>query len=137
MKPVIVDTVTWSHILRRPAPNAQINIAVQQLVTEGRLIMLGAIRQELLSGIRHTAQFDKLKRRLRAYPDVHPTTLDYEHAAHFSNLCRRNGIQGSNVDYLICAVAANRDFLIFTSDKDFVEYQKHLPIQLFDLNSAG
>ena len=60
-----------------------------------------------------------------------PMTMeDYEEAASFYNLCRTKGIQGSNTDFLICAVAARNDFTIFTTDEDFVHFAKILPIVL-------
>ena len=37
----------------------------------------------------------------------------------FNHLCRKQGIQGSHTDFLICAVAVNYDMEIFTYDKDF------------------
>ena len=66
----------------------------------------------------------------RAFPDVPITTDDYEQAASFYNLCRARGIQGSNTDFLICAIAARNDFAIFTMDEDFTRFAKVLPIAL-------
>jgi predicted nucleic acid-binding protein len=45
---------------------------------------------------------------------------DYERAAHVFNACRRKGIQGSNIDFLICAVAHRHAMPIFTLDRDFI-----------------
>ncbi len=92
--------------------------------------MLGPIRQEILSGIKDNKQFVQLKDILSAFDDFPITTKDYERAAEFFNLCRSKGVQGSNTDYLICAVSSNNRFPIFTSDKDFEIYSKHLPITL-------
>ena len=47
-----------------------------------------------------------------AFPDYDVTTLDLETAAEFFNTCRKKGVQASNTDYLICAVAANNGFEI-------------------------
>jgi predicted nuclease of predicted toxin-antitoxin system len=57
--------------------------------------------------------------RLSAFPDQSITTEDYAMAARFFNLCRISGVQGSNTDFLICAVAARNRLAIFTTDKDF------------------
>jgi hypothetical protein len=46
------------------------------------------------------------------------------------NEYRRNGIQGSHTDFLICAVTIKNNWEIFTEDKDFFEYEKHLPIKI-------
>ena len=40
------------------------------------------------------------------------------------------GIQGSNTDFLICAVAVRHARAIFTTDKDFAGYARALPIRL-------
>ncbi|MGG6264696.1 hypothetical protein ACQ4M3_14865 [Leptolyngbya sp. AN03gr2] len=60
------------------------------------------------------------------------TQNDYETAAEFFNLCRRNGVQGSNTDFLICAVAYRRNDSIFTTDQDFTAFQAYLPILLLE-----
>jgi len=93
-------------------------------------IMIGAVRQEVLSGISDIRLYEELRRRLQEYADFPVNTYDYELAAKFSNTCRRNGVQGSNVDFLICAVAARNKMPVFTTDKDFELYAKYLPIRL-------
>ena len=55
---------------------------------------------------------------------------DYEKAAEIYNTCRDNGVQGSNTDFLICAVSINHQLPIFSVDGDFLNYQKHLPLLL-------
>ena len=129
----IVDTCVWSLVLRRqkhPAPIAQ---TLSRLIETDEIVMLGAIRQEILSGIRDRAQFEKLRDRLRAFSDACVTAQDYEQAAEYFNLCRSKGIQGSNTDFLICVVAVRLSATILTVDRDFEYFQKHLPIQLEQL----
>jgi predicted nucleic acid-binding protein len=99
-------------------------------VEDGRVAIIGPIRQELLSGIKERAQFERLREHLRAFPDMPLTTDDYEEAATFFNQCRERGVQGSNTDFLICAVAIRNGFSIFTDDDDFGHYAKVLPISL-------
>jgi hypothetical protein len=50
---------------------------------------LGAIRQELLSGIREEEKFVKLRNYLRAFDEPGIDIADYEEAAHMHNPCRR------------------------------------------------
>ncbi len=104
---------------------------LQQLVVDGQVRILGCIRQEILSGIRSPEQFRLLRDQLRAFPDEVLESKDYERAAEFFNTCRQKGIQGSNTDLLICAVAANRDYSILTADQDFREFQRVLGFKLF------
>lgn len=128
---IIVDTSIWSLALRRKKKQSFSEIRVlESLIDNQRICMLGPIRQEILSGIKDNKQFIQLKDILSAFDDFPIVTKDYEKAAEFFNLCRSKGIQGSNTDYLICAVSSNNRFPIFTSDKDFEIYSKHLPITL-------
>ncbi|MGB8060298.1 MAG: PIN domain-containing protein [Candidatus Sulfotelmatobacter sp.] len=133
---ILVDTPVWSLALRRkaedlsPAERRMIRM-LQQIVDEGRAELLGPVRQELLSGLREESQFRRLRDYLRAFPDAPVATHDYEEAARVSNQCRRAGIATSPVDMLLCAVALDHDWEIFTTDRDFSRYQSALKIRLF------
>lgn len=135
---VLVDTSIWSLALRRRT-RAQ-NPEAEEL---GRLIaahvveIIGPIRQEVLSGVRDTAQFARLETHLAAFVDLPLTPKDYVTAAQFYNLCRAKGIQGSNTDFLLCAVAVRHDCAIFTSDGDFPHFVKCLPIVLHEVRKSA
>lgn len=47
-------------------------------------------------------------------------------AARFFNTCRTHGVQGSHIDFLISAVAANNGFAILTLDNDFSRYAQFI-----------
>lgn len=128
---VLVDTSVWSLALRRS--NAGPHPAVDELrslVDEGRVAMIGPVRQELLSGVRTGAAFERLRDALRPFSDEPLESADYERAAEHFNTCRAEGIQGSNTDFLICAVAERRKLPILTTDADFVHFAAALPILL-------
>jgi predicted nucleic acid-binding protein len=128
---VIVDTSIWSLSLRRAKHrNETESEKLIQIIEDGRIVMMGAIRQEILSGIKIKKQFELLKVYLEAFPDLNLEIKDYELAAEFFNLCKGKGVQGSNTDFLICAVAVNNNFSIYTDDKDFELFKKYIPIQL-------
>lgn len=130
---VLVDTSVWSLALRRRRHDDQAPevAALHALVEDGRVAIIGPIRQEILCGIKERAQFERLRDHLRAFPDTPLELDDYEEAASFFNRCREKGIQGSNTDFLMCAVAARRELPIFTTDEDFVHFAKILPIARF------
>jgi predicted nucleic acid-binding protein len=130
---VIIDTPVWSEALRRNSSNKVIVETFQEKVQGAEAILLGPVRQELLSGIREKGQYEKLRLALHAFPDLRILVKDYELAAHFYNQCRKNGIQGSNTDFLICAVASRLQASIFTLDQDFSSYAQVLPIKLVEL----
>jgi len=92
--------------------------------------MVGPVRQELLSGLQNAQQYETLREHLRAFPDLALEEEDDEEAASSFNRCRAKGVQGSNTDFLICAVAARRRFGILTTDGDFPRFAKLLPITL-------
>jgi|SRR5215469_8543918 len=132
---VLVDTSLWSLALRRRAQD--LNTAetllvgeLGELVKEGRTRILGLIRQELLSGIKSIDQYEKLRSILRAFRDEHVETTDYEAAAKASNVFRSKGVAVSVGDALICSVSTERNWRIFTTDPDFRNYARILPLQL-------
>jgi hypothetical protein len=128
---VIVDTSVWSLALRRQRSSVAASaLELAELVREGRAVMMGPVRQEILSGVQREQQYQTLRGYLRAFPDIALEAEDYEEAASFFNRCKAKGIQGSNTDFLICAVAARRRFAILTTDADFLHFAKLLPIEL-------
>ncbi len=130
---VIVDTSVWSLALRRNRkPDVPHVTVFRDLIVDGRTALLGAVRQEILSGLRHIDHFERLKNYLRAFPDIEMSIEDYELASEFYNTCRSNGVQGANTDFLICAASVRRSYGILTTDKDFDIFRKHIPIVLVE-----
>ena len=132
---VLVDTSVWALALRRRpedlSANQQLVVAEwSELVREGRVQLIGPIRQELLSGLRHKQQFALLEKRLSAFPDTSIETADYVEAARFFNFLRERGSSGAPTDLLICAVAHRREWAIFALDEDFERYARSLPVRL-------
>lgn len=134
---VLVDTSVWSLALRRPknspiTPEQQATVsALTDLVRDGRAVLIGAVRQELLCGIKTPGQFDALRDSLAAFEDVALSREVYESAAQAFNTCRANGVQGSNTDFLICAASIHHRLPIFSLDGDFLMYRRWLPVQLY------
>lgn len=136
---VLVDTGVWSLAFRRKQLQPDEQLLVQQLQTlilDGHAYMTGVIRQEILSGIKHQKQYEKLRDKLRAFDDLAVTQQDHELAAALFNACRQKGVQGSHIDFLICAIAHHTDAFIFAVDGDFTHYAPHIPIKLFTYTSG-
>ena len=134
---VLIDTSVWSQALRRQsseslstAQERVINV-LKELIHDSRIAMLGPVRQELLSGVKTQKQFEALQQILSVFSDETLLKEDYEQAAKNFNHCRQGGVQGSNTDFLICAVSMSRGWPIYSLDKDFLQYQKHLPLKLY------
>jgi predicted nucleic acid-binding protein len=132
---VLVDTPIWSLVFRRRTD--RLSAADRQhvdewtaLIQQCRMLLVGPVRQEVLSGIRDGQPFDQLRLALRAFPDEALSVEDFEEAARVGNVCRAAGVAGSTVDYLLCGVALRRDAAIYTTDRDFGAYARHVSLRL-------
>ena len=137
MKFILVDTSVWSMAFRKKRLEADEQKLLNYLISLIRkryVIMIGPVRQEILSGISDNDKFIQLRDDLESFSDFEISTTDYETAAEFYNICRSKGIQGSHIDYLICSVARNNNFSILTLDKDFQNYKKYIKIEVIDEN---
>ncbi|MCP3869043.1 MAG: PIN domain-containing protein [Gammaproteobacteria bacterium] len=131
MSGVLVDTCIWSLALRSNAPKeTAVAEQLSQLIDENQVRIIGPIRQELLSGYTDKNSFERLRQKIKYFPNEPIIDADYESAAEYSNFCRSKGIQDSHTDFLICAVSMRAKFHIYTTDKDFQIYSKYLPISL-------
>ncbi len=132
---ILVDTCIWSYALRntkRPDPLSAPHVAeLVELIKETRICIIGPVRQEILSGIKTGDQFNLLRDKLREFPDTEIITGDYETAAQFFNRARSKGVQGSNTDFLLCAISCRLDYPVYTTDGDFKLFSKFIPLKLY------
>ena len=130
---VVVDTSVWSLAFRRrkvvEAPEVD---ALRHLVRQGMVVMIGPVRQEVLSGIKHRDQFERLREQLAAFPDLELTTRDFETAAELCNLCITQGVQAAHTDFLIAAVAIHREYAVLSADKDFGNIARIAHVRTYD-----
>lgn len=139
---VLVDTSIWTLAFRRPVENLSseqktIVSNLTTLIEDLRVVFLGPIRQEILSGISNERQFSQLKEKLRAFYDFPITTQDYERAAELYTTCRKNGIQGSHIDFLLCAVSERNELLLFTTDQDFKRFSTCINLRFYEPYGDG
>ena len=133
---VLVDTSIWSLAFRKSggdlSSEEQTMVSnLKTIIMDLRVVIIGPIRQEILSGISDEKQFSKLKEKLQAFDDLPITSEDYTLAAEFYNACRKKGVQGSHIDFLICAVAYRNKLQIFTTDRDFSRYSKYIDLNFY------
>ena len=131
---VVIDTSVWSLYVRRkrrqlrPDQRGQVE-EVRLLIREGRALMPGPIRQELLSGIHDDVAFERIRLLSEGIPDLPLERDDYVEAARLSNRCRDKGVSGAPIDILICAVCLRRDLPVFSADADFDRFESLLRIR--------
>jgi len=134
---VLVDTCVWSLGLRRKEPlslsarQRRLVEALAKLVSERQEVFIGPIKQETLSGVRNAVLFGQLRKYFAKMHEVPMEPDDYVRAARFFNTLVSKGITGKSVDLMICAVAYRLNIRIFTTDKDFTNFARVLPIRLY------
>ncbi len=103
---VVVDTPIWSYALRSKREEYETYVQEFEIrISDQRVIMLGPIRQEVLSGYSDKSKFEELNEKLKYFENTQIIDEDYVRAAIFSNTCRSKGVQGLHTDFLICTVA--------------------------------
>ena len=132
---VSVDTPVWSpssgaaewtcRLLQR-----HLTQTLYQLIRQRNVQLLGATRQEVLSGIREESEFRRIRDHLRGFQNVELDSEDYEEADRISHDCRQHGIADSSVDMLMCALSLRHRWEIFTTDRDFIDYARVVPLQM-------
>ena len=129
---VLVDTCIWSPALRKRGAQAKSPTVseLEKIIYHGEAVFPGVIRQEVLSGLSNPTQFRKVRDELRHFGDFPVETKDHEYAAELFTLCRSKGVQGSHTDFLLCALSLRHNIPIFTTDKDFDLFSRHVKIKL-------
>jgi predicted nucleic acid-binding protein len=131
---IIIDTSIWSKAYRRKRIADGDKPFVDELhyiLEMEEEVLTGSVRQELLSGISNMDVFNDLRIKLNGFNNYEAQLADHDLAAEYFSICSKNGIQGSQTDYLICAIAHRYNFQIYTADHDFNYYKKYLPINLY------
>ena len=90
--------------------------------------------QEILNGVKTTKQCDLLIDYFEAFPLIDLDRNDFIEAARLKNKCRSKGVHAGSVDFLIAAVAINRNFALLTADKDFQYIAQHCKLLLSSLD---
>ena len=137
---IIVDTTVWSKVYRRKKIHEEDKSIASELYDILNLeqeVLLGPVRQELLSGIPNRDIYNNLRIKLDGFNNYEVQLIDYDLAAEYFNVCSSNGIQGSQTDYLICAVANRYNMEISTDDNDFNYYKNYLPIKLYEIKNRN
>ena len=93
---VLVDSDVWSEAFRKGRRKSRAVFLLLEFVENDEVEMIGPVRQEALSGIKEERELEEIRGILRAFPSRLLEDSIFELAASFCNVCRSNGIQGSN-----------------------------------------
>lgn len=114
---ILVDTSAWIEFLRDTgSPAAR---EVDHLLS-GELATCDPVRMELLAGARDDGHLQQLRGLLARTSNLNVGPADYETAAAFYRLGRRQGITVRRlIDCLIAAVAVREGVPVLHADADF------------------
>lgn len=127
---VLVDTCVWSKVLRTERPDAELSNQLRDLIVDNRVVLIGPILQEVLSGVRNKKEFTDLQEKFSAFECLEITRDIYAKAAEFFNTCKAHGLNGGHIDFLICAALSHYNLNLLTTDSDFKAFARHLPIRI-------
>lgn len=127
----LLDANVLSLVLRRTSPNPTLRNHLESLLLTKSAFIIGAIRQEVLSGFQTPEHYERLHQQLRSIPLITTLTEDHDLAAIYFNRCRRAGIQAHHHDFLLAAISSRLSLPIWTLDLDFRNFSPHIPINLY------
>ena len=114
---MVVDTCIWASFFRKPlSPEKR---AVDELIDQDRVVLIGPIITEVLRGFRKQREADFAVSALRAAhcPDV--IWEDWRKAADLGRELAALGHKVPVTDLVIGAVAVRQNFCVYTSDPHF------------------
>jgi predicted nucleic acid-binding protein len=130
---VLIDTCVWSKVLRAEKPDPELSRLLRDLIFDNRVVLIGPIFQEILSGVKNKKDFQILEEKLSVFDELFISKEIYIKAAEYFNICKMHGVNGGHIDFLICAIISHYNCALLTVDSDFKLFQKHLPIKLLDV----
>ena len=135
MSRFLVDTSVWSLAYRRDTPPdvSQVAALRSALVGGEYVAITGMVLLELLRGFLPPRAQERIMNDLAALELIEPTRDDYVEAARLANTCRQAGVQLGSVDALLAQLAISRDLEMLTTDRDFENAARVVPLQVWRL----
>jgi predicted nucleic acid-binding protein len=117
---ILVDTSAWIEFLR--ASGQPVHLTLRHHLTQhSPIVTTEVVIMEMLAGTRSRREYNALRARLTAFPQLTLRALsDFEHAAQLYRLCREKGVTVRKlIDCLIATVAIRAGATVLHNDKDF------------------
>ena len=133
MSRLLVDTSVWSLAYRRDAPPniPQVTVLRAALVGGEFVAIAGMVLLELLRGFIPPRAQERILSDLAPLELIEPTRGDYIEAARLANTCRQAGVQLGSVDALLAQLAIGNDLELLTTDRDFENAAKLVPLRIW------
>ncbi len=128
---MVVDTNVWADFFNGTRnPHAERLDAA--LEAEEDLGVLPIVVTEVLQGFRTDGGFERARRLLVSFPQVHPTLDGHVRAAGLFRSLRRKGVtvRGA-VDCVIAQACLDLEAELLSPDGDFEQIARHVPLRLW------
>jgi len=126
---ILADSTVWIDLLRDSGRGREFS----QLLRDGAaLVATEPVLMEVLAGARSDEEYDRIRNLVTSvsWLSLDPAS-DFEAAAFIYSHCRSLGVTPRGmVDCLIAAVALRAECHLMSSDRDFVEMARVLPLHL-------
>ncbi len=128
---MIVDTNVWADFFNG-ARTPQVERLDEALGAEEDLGVMPIIVTEVLQGFRSDAGFERARRLLVSFPQIHPTLECHVRAAGLFRWLRRKGVtvRGA-VDCVIAQACLDVEAVLLSPDTDFEGIARHVPLHLW------
>jgi predicted nucleic acid-binding protein len=130
----LFDTSAWIQALRKEYDPA-VKSLLEEILDEGRLVILPVIKIELLAGTRTDTDFRRLKSRLDAIPEIPLGQNAWETIQELAYRLRRQGLEIPLVDTIILAGAKISGARLYHRDRHFEMAKKHARVETSDLTA--
>ena len=132
MDKVIIDTSAWIESFR-PKGNKNLGNVVKELVLNGRVLMPGIIRTELLRGAKSIKEYNHLTDVLKGLRYIPVADDFWERLGKFSYSVVRKGIMVPLVDTYIALLCIEQKALILHRDKHFEMIAGKFPLRVLTI----
>ena len=118
MDRVIVDTSAWIESFR-PESNVELRETVRRLTLEGRILLPGIIKVEILRGIRSLKEYERLNELLKSLTYLPVEENFWERLAKFSFHLLGEGLTIPLTDTYIALLAIENNVPLLHCDRHF------------------
>ncbi|MEP7134161.1 MAG: PIN domain nuclease [Chloroflexota bacterium] len=127
---LVVDTTVWVDYFNG-AENPQTNY-LHAVLDQTPILIGDLILAEVLQGFRHDPDFEKVRRALGKYVQVHMVNpaLAVQSARNYRFLRQKGITVRKTIDSLIATYCIENDHELLHNDSDFDGYEKHLGLKV-------
>ena len=130
MDKIIIDTSAWIESFR-PKGNATLSQTVRESILNGKVLMPGIIKTEILRGTKNQKEFDRLEELLRGMIYLPVSDDFWERLAKFSFLLFRKGVAVPLTDTFIALLGIENDAYILHCDNHFNLIARTFPLKIY------